>query len=621
MKLFKTKLNLKDKISSKSKPYKLKINAYYCKCFIVLILIVNFFIFSIYKKIKNKSKFDYEKVEPYMNELIKKNFFIIDSNNLEKIKSIMYGFSVSIKGILTNNYYKKIGYYEDPEPQGAYIMIRKMGEEIKINQDFCGSFGLYIYENKNTGYFALSNSFLLLEEYLIGKENYTLNKDFADSLIINDLSQFSIYETMVNEIVLIPPNTFIVLSIKKKTFKIYYIDYKENSVPLESEKGLKIIDKWIDKWGYIIRSLKKQTNNILSDLTGGFDTRLVLAILLNSGIDINKLSFNSINNVGIYTQDFKIANNISIKYGFKLNNFILDKNGTNLSVKESISLSIYTKLGFHKEFYINTRFFSKPIFNFKGNGGEIIRGYPCHPIKQYINISTNIFLNQIKGHSEEFYNSSLRIFNRSISLLKKNKAYYNDYEISADLYWRGRTRNHYGKGALEYFLVNQYILQPLIDPDIKQIKYDINEKSCHDLIAYIFVRLSQDLINVPFEGKRKLNQESIKKAEKLNKKFGPYKIKLNYNENFYIDTKRNCPVPPSKESNVEEYLRKLFKSSKFINFINKIYDNNVYNWAKLDSKKTKYNPLRHGYALFAVAKTLEDISINKRYLNLKKNSI
>ena len=158
----------------------------------------------------------------------------------------------------------------------------------------------------------------------------------------------------------------------------------------------------------------------------------------------------------------------------------------------------------------------------------------------------------------------------------------------------------------------------MIDPDIKQIKFDINEKSCHDLIAYIFVRLSHDLINVPFEGKRKLNQESIKKAEKLNKKFGPYKIKLYYNKNFYIDTKRNCPVHPSKESNVEEYLRKLFKSSKFINFINKIYDNNVYNWAKLYSKKTKYNPLRHGYALLAVAKTLEDISINKRYLNLKK---
>jgi hypothetical protein len=552
-----------------------------------------------------------------MNKLIKNNFFIIDSNNLEKIQSIMYGFSVSIKGILTNNYYKKIGYYEDPEPQGAYIMIRKMGEEIRINQDFCGSFGLYIYENKNTGYFALSNSFLLLEEYLIGKENFTLNKDFADNLIISDLCAPSIYETMVNEIVLIPSNSFIVLNIKKKTFKIYYIDYKENSIPFESEEGLKIVDKWVDKWGYIIRSLKKQTNNILSDLSGGFDTRIVLAILLNSGIDINKILIKSINNtLHVHPEDFKIASNISIKYGFKLNDFILDKNGTNLSVKDSIFLSIYPKLGFHKEFYLNTKFFSKPIFNFKGSGGEIIKGYPGYPIKKYIHKSCYL-AKKIKGHTEEFYSSSMRIFNRSISLLKNKKTYYNDYEISADLYWRGRTRNHHGKAALEYFLVNQYVLQPMIDPDIKQIKYDINEKSCHDLIAYIFVRLSHNLIYFPFEGKRELNQESIKKAEKLNKKFGPYKIKSNYNKNFYIDTKRNCPVPPSKESNVEEYLRKLFKSPKFINFINQIYDNNVYNWAKQYSKKTKFYPLKHGYSLFAVEKTLEGISINKRYFKIR----
>lgn len=48
-------------------------------------------------------------------------------------------------------------------------MIKKIGNEIKINQDFYGSFGLYIYENKDMKYFAISNSFLLLEEYLLGK--------------------------------------------------------------------------------------------------------------------------------------------------------------------------------------------------------------------------------------------------------------------------------------------------------------------------------------------------------------------------------------------------------------------------------------------------------------------
>jgi len=577
---------------------------------LILIILKYFFLIS---KIPNNKKIKNEELKPFLNDIIEKNFFIIDSNNLEKIQSMMYGFSISSKGILTDNYFKKLGHYEEPEPQGIFVMIRKIGDEIIINQDFYGSFGLYIYENKNTGFFALSNSFLLLEEYLVGKENFTLNKDFSDNLIISALCTPSIYETMINEIILIPYNAFVVLNIKKKTFKIFYIDYNENSVPFESEEGLKIIDKWVDKWGYIFRSLKKQSNNIMLDLSGGFDTRTILSILSNSGINMNDILINSINDTLIcHDQDFKIANNISKRFGFKLNNLVLNKNGTELSIEDSIFSSIYTKLGIHKEFSLETKFFSKPIFRFTGSGGEIIRGYPGHPIKKYIEIITSD-IKKIKGHNKEFYKSSMNICHRSIALLKKKKTYNNDYEISADLYWKGRTRHHYGKAAIETFLVNQYTLHPLIDPDIKQIKFDINEKSSHDLIAYIFVRFAHDLIYFPFEGKRELNQESIKKAEILNKKFGPYKIKSNYNENFYIDLEKNYKISPSSYNNADEYLRKLLNSQKVINFINQLYDNNVYNWAKNYAKKSKFYPLRHGYGLLAVAKLLEDISINKRY--------
>ena len=104
-----------------------------------------------------------------------------------------------------------------------------------------------MYENKSTRYFALSNSFLLLEEYLVEKEHITLNKDFSDNLIITGLCTPSIYETLINEIKLLPPNSFIIINKKKKEYKIYYIDYKEKTIPFESEEGLKIIDKWIDK--------------------------------------------------------------------------------------------------------------------------------------------------------------------------------------------------------------------------------------------------------------------------------------------------------------------------------------------------------------------------------------
>ena len=498
----------------------------------------------------------------------------------------MYGFSVSEKGFLTNNYYKKLGHYEDPEPHGTYIMIRKMGEEIKLNQDFYGSFGLYIYENKNTGYFALSNSFLLLEEYLIGKQKFTFNKEFSDNLIISSLCTPSIYETMVNEIHLIPPNSYIVLNIKKKTFKIHYIDYKENSIPFDSPEGLKIIDKWADKWGYIFRSLKKQSSNIMLDLSGGFDTRTLLAILLNSGIDMNEILINSSNNtLHCHEEDFKIATKISKKFGFKLNNLKLDQNGTKLSTKDSILLSIYTKLGFHKEFYLKTKFYSKPKFHFTGSGGEVISGKHHLPIKKYIEEEICSKAKLINGHIEEFYNSSLNLCYRSMYLLKKNKKYNNDYEITLDFYFKGLVRNHFGKASLESFLANIYLLHPLIDPDIKQIKYNFNEKSYHDLVAYLYVRFAHDLIYIPFQGKREINQESIKKAEKINTKLPPYKIKLNYNKNFYIDIERNYQAHPSKNNNVKEYLRKLFKSPKFINIINKIYDNNVYNWAKQYSEK------------------------------------
>jgi hypothetical protein len=57
----------------------------------------------------------------------------------------------------------------------------------------------------------------------------------------------------------------------------------------------------------------------------------------------------------------------------------------------------------------------------------------------------------------------------------------------------------------------------------------------------------------------------------------------------------------------------LFKSSKFIHRINQLYDNDVYNWAKDYIKKSNFFPLRHAYGLFAIAKTLEDLSLNERY--------
>ena len=582
----------------------------------IICLFIFFFLFCAKKNlveddcllIKNDSCFNKKE----RSNLINENFFVIDSNNLSTIRSHLYGYVISKNGIITDNYYQKLGEYEDPEPQGVYIMIRKKEKEIIINQDFYGSFGIYIYENKDENYFALSNSFLLLQEYMMKKKKLSLNKDFANHLIVTNLCSYSLEETMINEIKLLLSNTFIVINIEKKSFKINYIDYEENSISLESKEGLEIIDNWFNKWVYIFRSLKKKTNNVLADLSGGFDTRAMITILLNSGFEMNELHiFSAQDKKHGHDVDFKIASNISSKYGFKLNNFYLPNNITKWSIKETLFNTIYSKLGFHKELYLIKYFYNNPVFSFTGSGGEFLRGTPGAPIKEFIKINS---LSDINSHEKEFCFSSEKIFNRSIFLLKKEKTFNNDFEISSYLFSKTQGRNHYGKAAIEKFLANMYVLQPLMDPDIYKIKFNISSDKCHDLIAYIYIRFAKDLIYFPFQGNRLLNLESITKAEKLNNNYKPYKKKLDYNKNFYIDNRRISPVNATKEKeNSYDYLKKLFKSRKYIKIVKKLYDNNVYDWANEYGYKTNFFPLTQHYALLGIAVTLSNLEENDKY--------
>ena len=480
-----------------------------------LLLILNGIYF--YKMANRSIINNLEVITPYRNKIINENFFIIDSNDLEKVVPHMYGFCVSKKGILTNNYFNKINYNEEPDPQGAYVFIRKFGNEISITQDFQGSFGIYIYENKTSQYFALSNSFLLLEQYLSKRQNITFNKNFADDLILSIYCAASLHETLINEIIKLDSNAFIIINIKEKNFKIDYIDYLENTIPLESIEGLKIIDEWADKWGYIYRSLKKKTNNMSSDLSGGFDSRALISILISSGLDLNDtLIFSSKDNFKDHPIDFKIAKNISSKLGFELNKFRLDDNNMMYNIKDALICSLYSKLGFSKISGFNNRFFIKPRFYFTGCGGEVIRGYPGYQIYQYIDIIASRSKNFMK-YTFDLYHSLNSILNRSLELLTKNKKYSNDYQLTADLYAKGCIRNHCSKISTYNFLFNIYTFCPLLDPELKKIKYEMNEKS-QELIIYIYIRFAHELINFPFQGHRTLDIASIKKAEKLSKK-------------------------------------------------------------------------------------------------------
>ena len=163
----------------------------------------------------------------------------------------------------------------------------------------------------------------------------------------------------------------------------------------------------------------------------------------------------------------------------------------------------------------------------------------------------------------------------------------------------------------------------MLDSELYKIKINIKDGLAFDIPAYIYVRFAHNLINIPFQGKRILNPESIKRAEILNNRLGSEAKKHDFNLNFYIDKKRKSPVPSSNDflnfnGDPEEYIKELVNSNKIYFYIKKIYNDSVYKWASKSLKKIKFHPLKHIYSLLAIAKTLEDITINHQTLGLSK---
>lgn len=229
-------------------------------------------------------------------------------------------------------------------------------------------------------------------------------------------------------------------------------------------------------------------------------------------------------------------------------------------------------MGFHKEFYIKKKFLNRPEFHFTGLGGEIIRGYPGKSIEHYIEIlSSNS--RDIKDHQKDFQDATIRLINRSVKFLKQGKKYKNDFEISADLYFNGRGRVHFGTARYESFIANIFILTPLLVSDLYRLKLNIKNGLAYDIPAYIFIRFSYNLVNIPFQRKRILSLESVKKAIILNNKFGVYVKKSNFKFDFYIDNRRKISLPSSNDLNfkgdVNKYIKELVSSNKLYFYIRK----------------------------------------------------
>ncbi len=540
-------------------------------------------------------------------------FFIIDKDNLEAIEEKLYGFAIQDNKVVFNSSYDST---VSLSPNGTYVYVKVLNDEIIISQDFNGGYGLYLYQDDD--YFAISNSFLKLVEYLKLNDNInlTLNKECADAFLFSDLYSFVYKETLVNEIVSLKRNDLVKINKKERTLNIEEIDYQENTVPIDSKEGLEILDNWHNRWVDLLRSIASESNNLCLDLSGGFDTRILSTLWLNANINLDKLVILSIinNKVKILKEDYEIASEIAEHFGFKLNqNQEYLRIKTSLDYNNALNRCFYVKLGFHKDMPYENYEYDEPIYKIRGGGGASLRGHPNKSPEEYKDFVANFYNDSYIPLKEP----SLNILDRTLNDISSDVGIDIDSKILPHRHYLNvMGRNHHGKNCCELYFSNQISLNPLLDSELYKLKF-LQDDLEHNylLIALIYLRYCPELLNFKIQGDREIDKETIALAKEINDSYPYTPIERDFIEGPELKTQSDYVSSPDNfRQAIKTYLVNVFYSRSFKEEFLKHYPPKVYYVIARRLEVFNHHYVTHLYSAFAVLKIIMDIelgSLNK----------
>ena len=568
-------------------------------------------------------------------------FFVIRSDDLQSVKTRLYGWCLAANGDVITNAAdlaereaegRKEG--KDVPAEGAYVFIKRTAGTIVITQDFLGSYGLYLFREGD--FWALSNSFIYLVDALKKSHRLTFNKEFADQLLALSLCSLAYAETLVNEISCLDRAVVVTANVTSGNIEISLRDYGENSVAPDSAEGMELLDAWYAKWTETIRNIKRQNGKISVDLSGGFDSREIFSLFLGSGIDLNEVCVRSNpGNVHTYAEDYEIASVIANRFRFKLNRLWNGNCETfQPALKDIINIPFYTKLGFHKSM-------NWPLavpcngfrYHFPGNGGECIRGYWSQKFAEGRDALIRSFAWRANAYSvdgAEMAKSIRTVLTRAFEGIarKFQKLGHTDRaeNVFTDLYRETRCRAHFGAWNVEAFFSGTLMLTPLMDPELHRLKLCTEKCADRDLLmALILDRYNKVLLDFKYEGQRSFAPETLEYARALNDAFPP-KLpapSATYAAETAEETKmpklsaciafpRNVPAQQTKpitRAVAREIMKAAFFSAETKGVFESLYSPDTY-IKQAECFKDVFRPDANTYSAFAVCRILNDCRIS-----------
>lgn len=557
---------------------------------------------------------------------VEKEFFLIDSDNLQDAETKLYGYSFQESGIYENDNLTEAA-VSGLNGGGVYIYVEVKDGKITIQQDINGSYGIYLF--RQGSYFALSNSFLRLLEYVKARFPVSLNRDYANCHLAEWYANRVAYsDTLVQEIHTLERDVVVEIDIAGKELAFQKVDYKESSLWINSAEGMEALDRWFVRWTNIFRRLKQKTDQIIMDLSGGFDTRIMFLLMLQSGIDLNEIYVHSIKD-DLYThkEDYKIASEMAEYYGFELNNSKVIKQGyLPYSMEDILNISSYLKMGFHKEMHFKNTKHEWPRYRVVGFGGESVRAYYSMTAQEYKDLVCSRANQYSLSLQADMKASICRLLDDAYQKVKKKNHISDDNSTNYPLYLFRETDNrvHFGKGSLENYFSNTFDLTPYIDPDL--LKLRLNDPGCQDnnlLMAVMYVRYCPKLLDYRF-ARGGMDPSTVEFARKINDKFDKAQSAVLRNrsgeDSAFLVKARDEKVAQLKSATdnqripagePERYLKSVFDSTKCRKLFATCFDEEIYCKADMFYGEQGYHPMRHCYSVLAVTKVIEDAIARK----------
>ena len=561
-----------------------------------------------------------------MNSL-DRHFFLIDRDNLDLVRTHLYGYAVEEDGIIEQ---VNLGNHTGPfSGCGAFVHITVSASTITIDQDDAGSFGLYYYEGEN-GYFAVSNSFYRLLDCVKRHGRLTFDVDYANQLMALDLSSHTYSETPVKEIRLLDRCVRVVIDKEKRICSLLPGSVTDGLEWVGTKRGMEILDSWYEKWTRIIRGVARQTKNITLNLSGGFDSRVTFMLALKSGIDLNSIRIFSFKDGNpVHEEDFQIASRIAERFGCQLDSGQIKTRHVPFSLDDMLEISFNTKMGFHKKMDVTPFRLAENWYQIPGIGGGLIRSLWDYKIADFIAQCQRKALRYPNGQARAVADSIDRVLRHAASVVEKK------YGISPDstdvprlIYRETRCRHHFGKAVVKDMLSGIYCLSPLMDPLLYRLKS--NDPKCGDknlLLAVIYQRYCSELLEFPIQGGRGFAQDTLAFAKELASHF-PRKVSSKQDDGKFsiVAVSHSAPVSNEPkgglaESDFDDYLMRVALTEDCKKSICRYLPEEVYKVAVSGMNKTGFVPAKEWHALVALARVAEAVqestsrSVNRTILD------